>query len=75
MKKKTKTIKDVRLQVYVTSSMDDQIEDVAEIMGLTKSDFIRYALSNAINAQNQSLQILREIAQKELEKQSDTILD
>lgn len=68
MKKKTKTIKDVRLQIYVTSSMDDQIEDIAEIMGLTKSDFIRYALSNAINAQNQTLQVLKELAIEELNK-------
>ena len=68
MKKKTKTIKDVRLQIYVTSNMDDQIEDIAEIMGLTKSDFIRYALSNAINAQSQTLKVLKELAIEELKK-------
>ena len=68
MKKNNKTKKDVRLQVYVTSNMDDQIDDIAEIMGLTKLDFIRYALSNAINAQNQTLQVLRDIAIEELKK-------
>lgn len=64
----SKKIKDVRLQIYVTSTMDDQIDDIANLMGLTKADFIRYALANAINAQNQTIEILRELAQKELGK-------
>jgi len=60
--------KDVRLQVYVSSKMDDQIDDMAEIMGLSKHEFIRYTLANAINAQNQTVEVLKELVQKELEK-------
>ena len=68
MKKKTNRIKDVRLQTYITSNMNAQIEDIAETMGLTKSDFIRYALSNAINAQSQTLEVLKVLAIEELNK-------
>ena len=32
--------KDIRLQVFVSAHMDDKITDIADIMGITKNEFV-----------------------------------
>lgn len=58
--------KDIRLQIFVTEKMDDQIEDVAEIMGISKSDVVRYAVSLFCGSWNKSIELVKEFKEKEL---------
>lgn len=50
----------VRITLFVTESMDDQLDDYAEIMQITKHEFIRYALGQALLGYSKSVDLLRE---------------
>lgn len=40
--------RDVRLQVFVTQSMEEKLSNMAELMGLTKNELIRYAIAQVV---------------------------
>lgn len=63
--------KDIRIQLNVTEDMNKKIEEMAKVMSLTKQDFIRYTLASAINSQVVLSDVLKELAQKELEKKEN----
>lgn len=65
--RRDKTKKDVRLQVFITSRMDDELEDISYTMGMTKQEFTRYAIGQAMAGYKGAMQILREKANEELE--------
>lgn len=60
--------RDVRLQIFVTQSMDDKLDDVAELMGMSKNELCRMAIGNLILGYNKSIDILKEIGQEEIKK-------
>ena len=41
---------DVKIQLFVTERMDNDIDDLSEIMGLRKNEVIRMAIANYIAA-------------------------
>lgn len=60
--------RDVRLQIFVTQSMDDKLDDVAELMGMSKGELCRMAIGNLILGYNKSIDIMKEIGHEEVEK-------
>lgn len=36
--------RDVRLQIFITPDMDDKLCDIAELMGITKNELVRYSI-------------------------------
>ena len=41
-----KNSKSVRLQVFVSSYVDDRLEDLSKVMGMHKNEIVRVAISN-----------------------------
>ena len=58
--------KDVRLTVFVTAKTDDQLDDIAELQGLSKHEVIRIAIANYIGAWNQSVELVKHVADDSL---------
>lgn len=52
--------KDVRLQVFVSAQMDDKITDIADVMGITKNEFVRYCIANGVLGFEQSYKLMNE---------------
>lgn len=58
---------DVRLQVFVTEAMDDKLDDLSKIMGLRKNEVVRVAIASYMASWEQSMGILKEYAEKQLD--------
>lgn len=56
--------RDVRLQLFVTSKVDDRLDEMAGIMGLTKNELIRYFISQGLMGYDSGIKVLREQAEK-----------
>ena len=52
----------VRLTLFVTEEMDDQLDDIASIMNISKNEFIRFQLGNALLGVNKAVQVLKDKA-------------
>ena len=69
--------KDVRLQVFITPSMDDKLEDLAEIMGMNKNELVRYGIAQLCAGYETSVRLLRDevkngrIGKLEVEKRGE----
>lgn len=50
---------DVRIQLFVTSEMDDKLDSMAETMGLRKNELIRMAIANYIGTWHQGVQLAK----------------
>lgn len=53
--------KDVRLQVFITSSMDDRLDDMVSIMGMHKNELVRVAIANYLYGYGQSVRLVKEL--------------
>lgn len=62
----TNNKRDVRLQVFVTASVDDKISDMAEIMGINKNDVVRMAIAQYIASYETTVQMIKNEVQEEL---------
>ncbi len=60
--------KDVKYALYVTSKMDEDINQMADLMGVSKHEFIRMAIAQAMLGYKTSLQMVRENLIPELKK-------
>jgi len=63
-------MRDVRLQIFITSAMDDKIIDIAELMGMSKNELVRMAIGQLTLGYQTSIDILKSSAEKELAKES-----
>lgn len=52
----------VRIPLYVTPEMDDQLEDIAKIMNISKNEFIRFQLGTALLGVDKAVQVLKDKA-------------
>ena len=50
----------VRIQLFVTESMDDQLDDMADVMQITKPELIRYILGQALIGQKAVIDAVKE---------------
>ena len=58
--------RDVRLTVFVTAKMDDQLDHISDLQGLSKHEVIRLALANYIGGWNQSVELVKQLADESL---------
>lgn len=58
--------KDIRLTVFVTEKTDDQLDYIAELQGLSKHEVIRIAIANYIGGWNQSVELVKQLADESL---------
>lgn len=50
----------VRIQLNVSEEMDDSLDDMAELMGITKTEYIRFIIGQSLMGQKQAREMLRE---------------
>jgi predicted transcriptional regulator len=58
----------VRLQAFVTPEVDDRLDDLAEVMGMHKNEIIRVAIANYLFGMQESVNIVRDMAEKDMFK-------
>lgn len=54
------TRKDIRLVVMITPKMDDDLEMMAELQGLCKSDVVRFAVSQYVSNYKMAVQFAKD---------------
>ena len=59
--------KDVRYTVFVTSNMDNDISNMAELMGLSKMDYIRMCLAQSILGYKTGIEAIKTQYLKDIE--------
>jgi len=52
----------VRLTVFVTQEMDNHLDDMAEIMQITKQEYIRHILGTSRAGMENAIKVMREQA-------------
>lgn len=50
----------VRINLFVTEEMDDTLDDMAEMMGITKHDYIRFVIGQTLASYKESVRLLQE---------------
>lgn len=63
------TKRDIRLQVFVTESMDDKLSDVAELMGMHKNEVVRMAIAMFCGSWNTSIDLVKDYVGKQIDGQ------
>lgn len=61
--------RDIRLQIFITPTMDDKLEDIAEMMGMTKNELCRMAIGNLTMGYNKTIDILKTSITDEMNKE------
>lgn len=56
--------KDVKIQLYITTKMDDKLDLIVDTMGLSKSEVIRSFIAQGCMAFDQSISLIRDNADK-----------
>ena len=64
-----KKIRNVRLQVFVSSDVDDRLDDLCEIMGLHKNEIVRVAIANYLLGITESVNVAKSLVEKEFVKE------
>ena len=63
--------KDIRYQVFVTSTMDDKVTQIAQVMGLSKMELIRYFIAQGCLAYESGMKMIQDNADKIIDIASD----
>lgn len=63
----SKMKQDVRLQVFVTSEMDDNLDTLSELMGMRKNEIVRVAIATYVAGFKQSVGLVREYMEKHMD--------
>lgn len=50
----------IRIQLNVSEEMDDNLSDMADLMGITKTEYIRFIVGQSLMGQKQAVDVLRE---------------
>jgi predicted DNA-binding protein len=70
-----KNSRNVRLQIFVSADVDDRLDDLSEIMGMHKNEIVRVAIANYLLGLSESVNIVRDIAEKKMNKEFDKAED
>ncbi|NLJ90442.1 MAG: CopG family transcriptional regulator [Clostridiales bacterium] len=65
--------RNVRLQIFVSDDIDNKLDDLSEIMGMHKNEIIRVAIANYLFGMSESVNIVRDIAKKEIQKELEKV--
>lgn len=60
--------KDVKIQLYITSKMDDKLQFACDSLGLSKSEMIRYFIAQGCMGFDESIKMLRDNTDKIIDK-------
>jgi predicted transcriptional regulator len=69
--KTNSAFRNVRLQIFVSDDIDNKLDDLSEIMGMHKNEIIRVAIANYLFGVSESVNIVRDIAEKKIQKEFD----
>lgn len=58
--------KDVRLQVFITEEMDDNLSDLSQLMGMRKNELVRYAIAQLVMGYNLGIRELKSRVDEEI---------
>ena len=67
----SKNFRNVRLQIFVSDDIDNKLDDLSEIMGMHKNEIIRAAIANYLFGLSESVNIVRDIAEKKIQEKFD----
>ena len=56
--------RDVKLQIFVTPTIDDKLGDLSDLMGLTKNELVRQAIAQMLFGYESSIGLIREQVEK-----------
>lgn len=56
----------IRIQLNVSEEMDDSLDDMAELMGISKTEYIRFIIGQSLMGQKQAVEVLRKQVQEEV---------
>ena len=70
-----KNCRNVRLQVFVSSDVDDRLDDLSEVMGMHKNEIVRVAIANYLFGLSESVNIARGIVEKQMKLEFDNSED
>jgi len=63
--------RNIRLQVFVSSQIDDKLDELSEAMGLHKNEIVRVAIANYLYGVSESVNMVRELAEKKIRLEID----
>lgn len=55
----------IRIQLNVSEEMDDNLSDMADLMGITKTEYIRFIVGQALMGQKQAVEMMRDEVMKQ----------
>lgn len=55
----------IRLQLNVSEELDNNLSDMAELMGITKSEYIRFIVGQSLMGQKQAVEMMRDEVMKQ----------
>ena len=61
----------IRLQVFVSSQINDKLDDLSEIMGLNKNEIVRVAIANYLYGITESVNLVKDIAERNMKLKID----
>lgn len=56
--------KDIKFQMYISEKMDDSIVQVSELMGISKSEFVRMCVAQTLFGYNKGVEMAKEICEE-----------
>ena len=54
----------IRINLFVSEEMDDSLDDIEALMGISKHEYIRFIIAQSLAGQKQAVSILRDMANK-----------
>ena len=55
----------IRIQLNVSEEMDDNLSDMADLMGITKTEYIRFIVGQSLMGQKKALEMMRDEVKKQ----------
>lgn len=55
----------VRLNLFVSSEMDDMLDDMCDVMQISKNEYIRYCIGASLMGMRKAGEVMREQAREE----------
>ena len=56
--------KDIRFSMYISETMDDNITEISELMGVAKSEFVRMCVAQTLLGYSKSVELARQLVEK-----------
>ena len=71
--KMARKYKDIKFSFYISETMDNDLEMMADLMGLSKSEFVRNCVATQIFGFKKSIDLAREMVKGEYEQEKSNL--